>query len=456
MLVLLVVSGVGYYWRGNKSDMPEFTTHKLARGNITEKVTATGIINPISTINVGTQVSGTIKEIYVDYNSEVKKNQMLALIDPDLFEAKVAQQRAALDIAKAQVLLQESTVKYNEKNLQRIRKLHNQKYSADKELDLAEKDYDTSVAQLALNKAQVEQAEASLQSAETELRYTKIISPVDGIVVSKAVEVGQTVAASFQTPTLFNVAEDLTKMQIEASVVEADIAKVKEGQVVEFSVDSFPDEIFYGMVTQVRNEAITTSNVVTYEVIIEIDNRDLLGDAYDHEAYIYLMLNRENDALQAYRKAADLFEQDRNSLKEASTLRAIARIEMKNKNYDVAHDLLEKCRNLYRENGDLLGEASALSAIGCLRYIIRDIANARKALMKSVYLYGKVSHHFAEAESLLYLARVEAYDREQGDFDRARAHYKRSIELFDFLGNEDMKKAVLDEYYNFLNRIMAN
>ncbi len=275
VLVLLVVCGVGYYWRGNKSNMPEFTTHKLARGNITEKVTATGIINPISTINVGTQVSGTIKEIYVDYNSEVKKNQMLALIDPDLFEAKVAQQRAALDIAKAQVLLQESTVKYNEKNLQRIRKLHNQKYSADKELDLAEKDYDTSVAQLALNKAQVEQAEASLQSAETELRYTKIISPVDGIVVSKAVEVGQTVAASFQTPTLFNVAEDLTKMQIEASVVEADIAKVKEGQVVEFSVDSFPDEIFYGMVTQVRNEAITTSNVVTYEVIIEIDNRDL-------------------------------------------------------------------------------------------------------------------------------------------------------------------------------------
>ena len=275
LLILLAAAGVGYYFSENRDEEPEFATQKLSRGTITEKVTASGIINPISTINVGTQVSGTIKEIYVDYNSEVKKNQMLALIDPDLFEAKVAQQRAALDIAKAQVLLQESTVKYNEKNLKRIRKLNNQKYSADKELDLAEKDYDTSIAQLALNKAQVEQAEASLQSAETELRYTKIISPVDGIVVSKAVEVGQTVAASFQTPTLFNVAEDLTKMQIEASVVEADIAKVKEGQVVEFSVDSFPDEIFYGIVTQVRNEAITTSNVVTYEVIIEIDNRDL-------------------------------------------------------------------------------------------------------------------------------------------------------------------------------------
>ena len=203
------------------------------------------------------------------------------------------------------------------------------------------------------------------------------------------------------------------------------------------------------------DESIATAHRAQ-EVLTAIGSRDLLGDAYDHEAYVYLMLNRENDALQAYRKAADLFEQDGNSLKEASTLRAIARIEMKHKNYDVAHDLLERCRNLYRENGDLLGEASALSAIGCLRYIIRDIENARKALMKSVYLYGKVAHHFAEAESLLYLARVEAYDKEHGDFERAKAHYKRSIELFDFLGNDDMKKAVLDEYYNFLNRIMAN
>ena len=137
------------------------------------------------------------------------------------------------------------------------------------------RDYNNSVVQLELRKAEVSQAEAALKSAEIDLKYTKIISPVDGIVVSKEVEVGQTVAASFQTPTLFNVAEDLTKMQIETSVVEADIAKVKEGQTVEFSVDSYPDEIFKGIVTQVRNEAITTSNVVTYEVIIEIDNREL-------------------------------------------------------------------------------------------------------------------------------------------------------------------------------------
>ena len=156
-----------------------------------------------------------------------------------------------------------------------------------------------------------------------------------------------------------------------------------------------------------------------------IGNRDLLGDAYDQEAYVALLENDDVRALKAYEKAATLFHEDGVSLKEASTLRAIARIEMKNRNYDRAHEVLEHCRDLYRENGDLLGEASALSAIGCLRYIIRDIANARKALMKSVYLYGKVSHHYAEAESLLYLARVEAVDQERGDFERAKAHYKR-------------------------------
>lgn len=188
------------------------------------------------------------------------------------------------------------------------------------------------------------------------------------------------------------------------------------------------------------------------KIAAAIGSKDLEGDAYDHEAFVFLMRNQEKEALEAYAKAAELFCRDGTSLKEASVLRAMARIEMKNRNFDTAHDLLERCRDLYRENGDLLGEASALSAIGSLRYVIRDIANARKALMKSVYLYGKVSHHFAEAEALLYLARVEAFNREQGDFERAKAHYKRSIDLFDFLQNDTMKKAVLEEYHNFLNR----
>lgn len=272
--VLLLTGIAGYYCRDDGVKQ-EYVTQKLQKGDITEKVTASGIINPISTVNIGTQVSGTIAEIFVDYNSKVAKDQLLAQIDPALFEATVAQRAAALNIAKAEVEVVKNDIVYYKKHLNRIKKLNSSHYSADKELESAQRDYNNAIVQLGLKEAQVSQAQAALNSAETELRYTKIISPVDGIVVSKEVEVGQTVAASFQTPTLFNVAEDLTKMQIEASVVEADIAKVEEGQTAEFSVDSFPDETFYGIVTQVRNNPVTTSNVVTYEVIIEIDNKNL-------------------------------------------------------------------------------------------------------------------------------------------------------------------------------------
>ena len=258
----------------SKTQKDGFNTAKVFKGHIKQIVTASGVINPLSTVTIGTQVSGTVKEIYVDYNSEVEEGELLALIDPDIFEATVAQRSAALEIAKAQVQVEENDIVYYQKTLNRIQKLKDSKYSTDKELEAAERDYNNALAQLALQKAQVKQAEAALQSAETELKYTKITSPVKGIVISKSVEVGQTVAASFSTPELFSVAEDLTKMEIEASVVEADIAKVKNGQKVYFSVDSFPDETFIGTVKQVRNEAITTSNVVTYSVIIGIDNSD--------------------------------------------------------------------------------------------------------------------------------------------------------------------------------------
>ena len=271
----VVVALGGIYMFGDEKKTDEYITKKIEKGDITEKITATGTINPISTVNIGTQVSGSISEILVDYNTKVVKGQLLAQIDPALFEATVAQKQAALSIAKAQVDVVKNDIVYYKKHLDRIKKLNSSKYSADAELESAQRDYDNATVQLELREAEVKQAEAALQAAEIDLKYTKIVSPVDGIVVSKEVEVGQTVAASFQTPTLFNVAEDLTKMQIETSVVEADIAKVKEGQTVEFSVDSYPDEVFYGIVTQVRNEAITTSNVVTYEVIIEIDNKDL-------------------------------------------------------------------------------------------------------------------------------------------------------------------------------------
>jgi len=264
-ILLMLAAGKFINRRGGADS---FKTQKVAQNDITEIITASGIITPLSTVSIGTQASGRIAEIYVDYNSEVKQGQLLALIDQANAKANVAQREAALEIAKAQVAVEENNIKYYKKALDRISK-------TEKELEAAERDYDNAVAQWALEQAQVKQAEASLNSAQTELSYTEIKSPVNGIVISKAVEVGQTVAASFSTPELFSVAEDLTKMQIEASVVEADIAKVKEGQTARFMVDSYADDYFYGKVVQVRNEAVTTSNVVSYTVVIEIDNSAL-------------------------------------------------------------------------------------------------------------------------------------------------------------------------------------
>lgn len=274
-VLMILVLLFAYKKINSKSVEQNFKTLPLVIGNVTESITASGTINPLSTVSIGTQASGRIAEIYVDYNSEVKEGQLLALIDQDNAKANVAQREAALEIAKAQVAVEENNIKYYKKALDRISKLNASKYSTEKELEAAERDYDNAVAQMVLEQAQVKQAEASLNSAKTELSYTEIKSPVDGIVISKAVEVGQTVAASFSTPELFSVAEDLTKMQIEASVVEADISKVKEGQTARFTVDSYPDEYFIGKVVQVRNEAVSTSNVVSYTVVIEIDNSEL-------------------------------------------------------------------------------------------------------------------------------------------------------------------------------------
>ena len=274
-IALLAIFGIGYKMLNRSADGTVYKTQKIANGDIMESITASGTINPLSTVSVGSQASGRIAEIYVDYNSVVKKGQLLALIDQENAKATVQQREAALEIAKAQVAVEENNIKYYKKALNRISKLNASKYSTEKDLEAAERDYDNAVAQLALEQAQVKQAQASLDSAQTELSYTEIKAPVDGIVISKSVEVGQTVAASFETPEIFSVAEDLTKMQIEASVVEADIAKVKEGQKVRFTVDSYADDYFYGTVTQVRNEATTTSNVVTYTVVIGIDNSDM-------------------------------------------------------------------------------------------------------------------------------------------------------------------------------------
>ncbi len=221
-------------------------------------------------------MSGRIEKIYVDYNSIVKKGTLLAEIDPDLFATNVAQEQANLEVANARIMSAKADIVYYKKHLNRITELNKSSYTSEAELDEAKRNYDNSLANLSLYEAQANQAKAALDYNKIQLAYTKIVSPVNGIIVSKNIEEGQTVAASFETPTLFNVAEDLTKMQIEASVVEADIAKVKDGQNVRFMVDSFPNQTFYGIVTQVRNQAIVTSNVVTYEVVVSIDNAELM------------------------------------------------------------------------------------------------------------------------------------------------------------------------------------
>jgi HlyD family secretion protein len=238
-----------------------YRTEQVTRGGIRETVTATGTVNPVTTVQVGTQVSGTIKEIFVDFNSLVRKGQLIAQIDPAFFETQLAQARANADRARAGL-----------RDAERI--LNQNKALYPKNL-IAKNDYDASVTAQESAAAQLAQAEAALRAAETNLSYTKIYSPVDGVVISRSVDVGQTVAASFQTPTLFTIAEDLTKMQINTNVAESDIGRVQVGQAVEFTVDAYPDTNFQGRVWQVRRAPITVQNVVTYDVVVQVPNRDL-------------------------------------------------------------------------------------------------------------------------------------------------------------------------------------
>ncbi len=275
-VAIVIVIGIALYLAlGRKSNEPQFRTEKMTKGDIVSIVTATGTVNAVVNVLVGTQVSGTIKTLHADFNSKVKKGQLIAQIDPALFEAQVDQARANVVTAKANLAKSQVAVVDTRRTLERNRELFAKNLIARSDLDTAETNYDSAVAQVNANKALVEQAAAALRTAETNLRYTRILSPVDGIVVSRNVDVGQTVAASFQTPTLFTIAQDLTKMQIDSSVAEADVGKMKVGQPVEFTVDAYPDSPFHGSVSEIRNAPITVQNVVTYDVVIKVDNPEL-------------------------------------------------------------------------------------------------------------------------------------------------------------------------------------
>ena len=246
---------------GSKSNKAEYATAVVMRGDLRQVVTATGEIRPVNTVNVGSQVSGTIDKLFVDYNSKVKKGDLLLTIEPSVLQASVDEARASLDSAKSQR-------NYAKNEYERNKTLYTEGYIARSEMEQSQTQYEQA-------ESSVVRAQSQYDKAVTNLGYATIASPVDGTVISRKVDVGQTVAASFQTPDLFEIAEDLTKMQIETSVSEADIGMIREGQSVTFTVDAYSDQTFLGSVRQIRLSPTTTQNVVVYTVVIDVDNSDL-------------------------------------------------------------------------------------------------------------------------------------------------------------------------------------
>lgn len=304
ILILILAGGFTFYqWSGQNGSNQKFRLAKVEKGEINLVVTATGTINPVINVLVGSQVSGTIKALYADFNSRVKEGQVIAQIDPALFEAQVEQGRANvltaqanrlnaqanLENAKANLTKADVAVLDTKRTLDRNRPLVEKQVIAQATMDTAQANYDTAVAQrdvakaqvesaasqVESSKAQVEQAKAALKLAETNLRYTTIRSPVNGTVISRNVDVGQTVAASLQAPTLFTIAKNLAEMQVDSNVSEADVGRVMVGQDATFTVDAYPDRIFLGKVSEIRNAPIIVQNVVTYDVVILVDNKDL-------------------------------------------------------------------------------------------------------------------------------------------------------------------------------------
>lgn len=275
VVAVLLLAGAGLYAFRGKENGLKYRTEKVVKGEIVAAVSATGTVNPVKTVLVGTQVSGTIKALYADFNAAVTAGQLIALIDQSTFQQQVEQARANLLAARANV--EKATAARNDAKrvFERAKNLIAKGFISQGEFDTAQTNVEATEAGLSAAKAAVAQTEAAARIAETSLQYTRITSPVDGIVIARNVDVGQTVAASFQTPTLFSIAEDLTKMQIDTNIAEADIGRISEGQDVDFRVDAYPDAVFKGTVFQVRNAPVTVQNVVTYDTVVKVENADL-------------------------------------------------------------------------------------------------------------------------------------------------------------------------------------
>jgi HlyD family secretion protein len=273
-----------------------YRTEPVSRGPVSEIVSATGEVSAIITVNIGSQVSGTISRLYVDFNSMVKKGQRLAQIDPALFKAAFERAQGGLASAEADVEKATAALHDAERLEKRNKELFEQKLVSQQDVDSSVAAREQAVATLSGNRAKVLQARADRDQAAANLKYTSITSPIDGIVVSRAVDVGQTVAASFQTPTLFTIANDLTKMQILANIDEADVGKVHEGQETTFTVDAYAGEEFHGTIREVRQAPNTINNVVTYAAVIDAPN-PLRKLRQGMTAAVKVLTNRQDDIL---------------------------------------------------------------------------------------------------------------------------------------------------------------
>ncbi len=275
-VVVLAAAGLAYaHSRSRAGSAVRFETATVDRGHIVSRVTASGTLSAIVTVQVGSQVSGTLKRILVDYNSMVHKDQLVAELDPALFEAAYQQAKANQVAATGNLAKAEAQARDADLQARRSRSLLADKLVAQADFDTAQATADAAKAGVDAAKGALEQAKAALHQAQVNLAYTKIHSPTDGVVISRNVDVGQTVAASLQAPTLFVIAQDIRKMQVDTSVAEADIGRLSDGMAASFTVDAYPGETFRGTVRQIRNAPQTVQNVVTYDAVIDVDNTAL-------------------------------------------------------------------------------------------------------------------------------------------------------------------------------------
>lgn len=276
VLAALALAAVAGIWLFGAGSATRYIAVRVSRGAVSRTVTATGSINPMLTITVGSYISGVIQEIHCDFNTKVKKGQLCAKIDPRPYQSIVDQDRASVATAQAQLLKDKANLAYAQIDEKRLSGLVAQNATSRSSYDVAVNTLSQARAQVAIDRATIDQRKSALEAALVNLSYTNIVSPVDGIVVSRNVTMGQTVAASFQTPTLFLIASDLSKMQIDTNVSESDVGRVRTGDKAHFTVEAFPDSTFDGVVMQVRQAPQTVQNVVTYDIVVAAANPELL------------------------------------------------------------------------------------------------------------------------------------------------------------------------------------